>query len=151
MARHRREGFLATAKAAGLEVGEHSIAQGQSTVESGVQAMRQLLERSPRPTGVFCANDEMAIGAMRAIRQAGLRVPDDVSVVGFNDQGLAEVVDPPLTTIHVPTVDLGYHAMLKLKRVLAGEPTEEDQVFPARLVVRGTTAPPPARRKSASR
>jgi LacI family repressor for deo operon, udp, cdd, tsx, nupC, and nupG len=151
MARHRREGFLATLKEAGLSAGEETIAQGQSTIESGAQAMRALLARSPRPTAVFCANDEMAIGAMRAIREAGLNVPGDVSVVGFNDQGLAEVVDPPLTTIHVPSEALGYQAMHKLVHVLAGEATELDEVFPVRLVVRGTTAPPPARARGPGR
>jgi LacI family repressor for deo operon, udp, cdd, tsx, nupC, and nupG len=151
MARHRREGFLATLKEAGLPVGEEAIAQGQSTVDSGAQAMRTLLARTPRSTAVFCANDEMAIGAMHAVREAGLNVPGDVSIVGFNDQGLAEVVDPPLTTIHVPSEALGYQAMHKLKRVLAGEPTERDEVFPVRLVVRGTTAPPPARGRGPAR
>ena len=72
-----------------------------------------------------------------------MRVPEDVSVVGFNDQGLAEIYDPPLTTIHVPTCELGRHAMLKLQRVLAHAPVEMDHVLPTQLIVRATTGPAP--------
>jgi LacI family repressor for deo operon, udp, cdd, tsx, nupC, and nupG len=144
MARHRHEGFLKTLSGLSPDPATAPIAQGQSTVESGEAAMRELLNSPTPPTAVFAANDEMAIGAIRAIKQAGLRVPEDVSVVGFNDQGLAEIYDPALTTIHVPTCDLGHHAMIKLQRVLAHAPVEMDDVLPTQLMVRATTAPPPA-------
>lgn len=147
MARHRHEGFLNSLRKTSLDRASDPFVQGQSTVESGEAAMRILLASQTPPTAVFAANDEMAIGAIRAIKQAGLSVPEDISVVGFNDQGLAEIYDPPLTTIHVPTCELGRHAMLKLQRVLAHAPVEMDDVLPTQLVVRATTAPPPAAAK----
>jgi len=143
MAQHRREGFLRALRKAGIEAGPESCVQGDSTVASGEIAMEQLLSRPRRPTAVFAANDEMAVGGIRAAKRLGFRVPEDVSLVGFNDQGLAEIYDPPLTTISIPTRELGYRAMLKLKRVLAGERVEQDEVLPTRFILRSTTAPPP--------
>lgn len=141
MAQHRREGFLETMAAAGLK--DALCVQGDSTVASGEAAMEQLLAHQPAPTAVFAANDEMAVGAIRAAKRAGLKVPQDLSVIGFNDQGLAEIYDPPLTTISIPTRELGYRAMLKLRGLLADENIECDEILPTRLVERSTTAPPP--------
>lgn len=141
MAQHRREGFLAAMAAAGIENAADLCVQGDSTVASGEAAMEQLLAR--RPTAIFAANDEMAVGAIRAAKRAGLKVPQDLSVIGFNDQGLAEIYDPPLTTISIPTRELGYRAMLKLRGLLADENIERDEILPTELVERGTTAPPP--------
>ena len=91
---------------------------------------------------MFAANDEMAVGAIRVIKAAGLKVPQDISVVGFDDQRLAGIYDPPLTTVHLPTFDLGYNAMVKLRCILAGEEYEQDMVLNTTLVERSTTAPP---------
>ena len=142
MARHRRDGFFKAMRDARLPVSERDSVQGRSTVESGGEAMHELLSRKARPTAIFAANDEMAIGAIRVAKQVGLRVPQDISIVGFNDQGLAEIYDPPVTTIRVPTRELGFDAMMKLRRLLAGEPYEVEDVLPTYLVIRATTAPP---------
>lgn len=140
MAQHRREGFLKAMAAAGIKNAAGLCAQGDSTVASGEAAMEQLL--ALQPTAVFAANDEMAVGAIRAAKRAGLKVPQDLSVIGFNDQGLAEIYDPPLTTISIPTRELGYRAMLKLRALLADENVGRNEILPTQLVERGTTAPP---------
>jgi LacI family repressor for deo operon, udp, cdd, tsx, nupC, and nupG len=143
MAQHRREGFLSALAAAGIKDGAQLCVQGDSSTASGEAATEQLLTLARRPTAIFAANDEMAVGAIRAARRAGLRVPEDLSVVGFNDQGLAEIYDPPLTTISIPTCELGYRAMLKLKSLLAGEQVARDEILPTEFILRATTAPPP--------
>jgi LacI family repressor for deo operon, udp, cdd, tsx, nupC, and nupG len=136
---HRRDGYLAALAAAGILSGEESCVPGEFTVASGETAMDSLLARPKRPTAILCANDEIAIGAIRAIKAAGLRVPEDISVMGFDDQRIASMYDPPLSTIRVPIVDLGYNAMVKLARILAGEDYEKDLVLNTTLVQRSTT------------
>ena len=140
---HRRDGYLAALSAAGINGGEENCVPGEFTVASGETAMASLLARPKRPTAIFCANDEIAVGAIRAIKAAGLRVPEDFSVMGYDDQRIAAMYDPPLTTIHVPIVDLGYNAMVKLARILAGEAYEKDLVLNTFLVQRSTTGRPP--------
>jgi len=140
---HRRDGYLAALSAVGITGGEESCVPGEFTVASGETAMASLLTRPKRPTAIFCANDEIAVGAIRAIKTAGLRVPEDISVMGFDDQRIASMYDPPLTTIHVPIIDLGYNAMVKLARILAGQEYEKDLVLNTFLVQRSTTSRAP--------
>ena len=103
--------------------------------------MQLLLDHSPRPTAVFAANDEIAVGAIQTIKRAGLTVGKDISVIGYDDQRIASLYDPPLTTIRVPTEELGYQSMLKLNAVLKDEVIIRDVVLPTTLVVRSTTGP----------
>jgi LacI family repressor for deo operon, udp, cdd, tsx, nupC, and nupG len=142
MAVHRRAGYLAALAAAGIRKGEESCVPGEFTVEGGEAAMRILLARPKLPTAVFAANDEIAVGAIRAARAAGLHVPDDISIIGFDDQRLAAIYDPALTTVRVPAFDLGFQAMVKMRRILAQESYEHDVVLPTHIVQRATTAPP---------
>jgi LacI family repressor for deo operon, udp, cdd, tsx, nupC, and nupG len=104
--------------------------------------MEMLLARANPPTAVFASSDEMAVGAIRAIRAAGLSVPGDISVMGYEDQRLSRIYDPQISTVHVPTFDLGYQAMVKLRRILAREPDEHEVLLPTHIVVRATTAVP---------
>lgn len=140
MAIHRREGYLAALAASGLRAGEESCVPGEFTVASGESAMASLLSRPEPPTAVFAANDEMAIGAIRAIKAKGLRVPQDISVMGFDDQRIAMIYDPPLSTVRLPTFDLGYSGMVKLNCVLENEDYEMDVMLGTTLVERATTA-----------
>jgi LacI family repressor for deo operon, udp, cdd, tsx, nupC, and nupG len=142
MAVHRRQGFIAAMQAAGLKNAEENCVPGEFTPEAGQSAMEILLARPQLPTAVFAANDEIAIGAIRAIRAAGLKVPEDISVIGYDDQRLGRIYDPPLTTVHVPTFDLGYQAMVKMRRILAREDFEHDALLPTHVVKRATTAAP---------
>jgi len=138
----RREGFLAAMAAAGIHNAEENCVPGEFSPEAGQAAMETLLQRPNLPTAVFCSSDEIAVGAIRAIKAAGLRVPQDISVIGYEDQRLSRIYDPQITTVHVPTFDLGYQAMVKLRRMLAGEEYEHDVVLPTHVVIRETTAPP---------
>lgn len=142
MARHRKQGFLLALSEAGLPADTGICLQGQSTVQSGQRVLQKLLKEGERPTAIFAANDEMAVGAIRAAKNVGLRVPNDLSIIGFNDQGLAEIYDPPLSTMRVPTFELGRQSMLTLKRVFDDEEVEGvDEIFPTKLIERATTAP----------
>jgi LacI family transcriptional regulator, galactose operon repressor len=147
----RLHGVRAGMKAAGLDPGDLPVASGEAGVAGGERSMRELLEASPDTTGVVAYNDLMAIGAMRAVRAAARLVPDDVSVVGFDDVDLAAFVDPPLTTIAQSTADMGRWAVARLKEAVSrngngatpGSSTAE-VILPVRLVVRGSTARPPS-------
>jgi len=127
----------------GLSLDPRYHAEGGYTFESGIAAARQLLVLDPRPTAIFAGNDEMAAGVFRAAREAGLDIPRDLSVVGFDDSPVAAKVWPPLTTVRLPARDMGAIAARKL---LAQEPgtapdLQEVPVAPA-LVVRQSTAAP---------
>ena len=125
---------------------------GDFTEGAGHAAAGALLALDPRPTALFAANDAMAIGAMSALRDAGVRVPDDVAVVGFDDVPIARYVTPPLTTMRVSVSDFGARAADVLVQALAGDATRPrgHDVLPTTLVVRGSCGcrdrppPPPA-------
>jgi LacI family transcriptional regulator len=106
--------------------------------------MRALLDvRGNRPTGIVAGNDLIAIGAMHAIRDHGLRCPEDISVVGFNDMPFADELRPPLTTVHVPHHEMGAEAARLLLAQLDGAPAVGKTVMlPLHLVIRGSTASP---------
>jgi LacI family repressor for deo operon, udp, cdd, tsx, nupC, and nupG len=147
MAVHRLEGYQ-QAMGPGFDAG--LCIEGDFTIRSGELAMGLLLGRQDPPTAVFAGNDEMAIGAVRAVKSAGLRVPEDISIIGFDDQRIAGLYDPPLTTVHVPTAEIGYRSMLLLERVLAHSAADRDIVLPTKITVRATTAPCKTRRDRAA-
>lgn len=103
----RLRGYYEVMEEAGIEVDERLVVRGDFSAESGARAMRELLDSGVEPDAVFAASDMMAIGGMRVLRDYGLRVPDDVAVVGFDDTLMSKHSDPPLTTVHQPTVKMG--------------------------------------------
>ena len=105
-------------------------------------ALRALSGPGPRPTALLCDGDVLAAGACKAARESGLRVPDDVSVSGFDDLSLARALDPELTTVRLPAEEVGAHGMTALLALLRGEPVENSEL-PVDLVPRRSTAPPP--------
>jgi DNA-binding LacI/PurR family transcriptional regulator len=110
---------------------------------SGYRAMRQLIESDVPPTAVFAAGDQMAIGAYRALSEAGLRIPQDISVVGFDDIEAASFTTPPLTTIRQPFGDMARRAFALLLDLLDGRTPQETRVtLPAELIVRESTGRP---------
>ena len=117
------------------------MVEGAFDAASGCVAMQGLLARVPDVTAVFVASDIVAFGALRALREAGRRVPADVSVVGFDDIPLARHFDPPLTTIRLPARALGAAAGRALLERLAGRLGNERRLLPTELVVRDSTAP----------
>jgi DNA-binding LacI/PurR family transcriptional regulator len=112
------------------------VAVGDFTRESGAAAMRQLLSDDPALDAVFVASDLMAHGALRTLRSAGRRVPDDVAVVGFDDIELARYTDPPLSTVRQPIEEIGHTLARQLLRLLAGDQIDPAVVLPTELVVR---------------
>jgi DNA-binding LacI/PurR family transcriptional regulator len=128
-----------------LDPDELLVAEGDGHVEGGVRACGQLISEGG-VTAMTCYNDLTAIGALRALRSAGLRVPRDVSVVGFDDIEMASWTDPPLTTIRQPTARMGRWAVAQLTDGDSAGPAEPAVVhLEPELVVRGSTAPPPER------
>ena len=116
------------------------VIEGAFDAASGHAAMTNLLAHAKDVTAVFVASDMVAFGALRALREAGLRVPADISVVGFDDIPLARHFDPPLTTIRLPANALGAAAGRALVDRLAGRPTSERTLLPTELIVRESTA-----------
>jgi DNA-binding LacI/PurR family transcriptional regulator len=112
------------------------VALGDFTRESGAAAMRELLEDDPALDAVFIASDLMAHGALRTLREAGRRVPEDVAVIGFDDVEMARYTDPPLTTVRQPILEIGRQMARQLLRLAAGEAIEHAVVLPTELVVR---------------
>jgi len=142
--RERRQGFEDALAEAGIKLPRSLIADGNYTFESGISATQSLLDVSPRPTAIFASNDDMAAGVLLAARQRGLAVPEQLSIIGFDDQPLAARVWPPLTTVHWPMEAMGRSAALKLIADMIDEDNdvEEPSMFVSTLVKRGSVAPP---------
>jgi DNA-binding LacI/PurR family transcriptional regulator len=142
---HRRDGYRDALQTAGLHADPALEHLGYFTVEGGRAAMRRLLDLDDRPSAIFAESDEMAYGALREVRDAGLRVPDDVAVIGFDDQPLSELLD--LSTIRQPVVDQALDITTRLLALIAGDgeelPAHPAVVLPTELVVRGSTAARP--------
>jgi LacI family transcriptional regulator len=121
------------------------IAAGDFKLDGGKAAMQRLLAVPHRPTAVLAANDLTAIGALQAVKEIGLRVPADISLIGLDDVNLTVLVDPPLTTVALPRFEIGKNAMTILLDRLENPSARREtikHVFSTRLVVRDSTAPP---------
>ncbi|MCG5437959.1 LacI family DNA-binding transcriptional regulator [Micromonospora foliorum] len=131
----RLSGYRSTVADAGLP---ELVAIGDFTRESGSAAMRRLLTEHPDLDGVFAASDLMAHAALRTLREAGRRVPEDVAVVGFDDIETAAYTEPPLTTVRQPIVELGRRMTRQLLRLAAGETIEQAVMLPTELIRRAS-------------
>jgi DNA-binding LacI/PurR family transcriptional regulator len=123
------------------------VVHGDGKPEGGMTAMRMLLDLRQPPTAVFCYNDMSALGALRCIHRSGLRVPEDISLVGFDDLFIASYTQPPLTTVRQPRRQMGLLAMESLLKLMSGQDAADTIKVPAELVVRESTAPPREERK----
>src|SRR5262245_909232 len=133
----RRDGYKRALLEAGLPISSDLIVAGDFTQERGYEAMVRLLSLPQRPTAIFAASDSMAIGALRAIREAGLSVPGDIALVSFDDLPVAGFADPPLTTVHQPVLELGAKAVeLLIERIKEPDRAPLHVRLPTRLVVR---------------
>ncbi len=143
-ARRRLAGYRRALVDAGVEPREEWIAEASYDEASADFAATRLLAVEPRPTALFAANIRMAIGTLAAVHRLGLRVPEDVSVIGFEDLPLAAYLSPPLTTIRMPLVELGSHAVDTLLAEIRGGDVRSTQVgIPPELVVRASTGHAP--------
>jgi DNA-binding LacI/PurR family transcriptional regulator len=140
----------AFADAHGLRLDAELVAHSQYSLESGQAAAHRLVEAGA--TAIVCASDPLALGAVRAVRRAGLEVPRDVSVVGYDDSALMNSTDPALTTVRQPIEPMGRAAVDLLAGMISGTDVPRDELlFEPELVVRGSTAAAPAVRRAAAR
>jgi DNA-binding LacI/PurR family transcriptional regulator len=143
-AKRRRVGFELGCRELG--VSRPRIAETPYTAEGGYHALKQLLAFEPRPTGVFASNLLVSIGALHAIHESGLAIPADISLVGFDDNGIASHTWPPLTSIRMPFEEMGETAVDELRRIISGDAPRDIVVpTPPHLVNRATLGPAPWR------
>ncbi len=142
--RNRMSGYRAALESSGLPLNEELIVQlsGKADMDRGAAVAEKFLSLDERPTALFCYNDVTAIGALQALHEGGVRVPEDISIVGFDDVPISSVVCPALTTVAQPKEEMGVKAMEMLLALIEGEERENIVVQP-KLVIRESTAPPP--------
>jgi len=143
LCQYRLQGYIQALRRSGINVDSQSIIRGNFDFESGAQALDQLMSLSTPPTAIFCHNDLMAIGAMYQAKKIGLRIPQDLSIVGFDDIKISQYYDPPLTTVAQPRFQIGEQAMLLLLEQLNGNNVQSgSRLLDSELIVRGSTAAP---------
>ena len=138
---YRLQGYVQALRRCGITVDPHYIARGNFTFEAGSTALEQLLALPQPPTAVFCHSDIMALGALSYAKRRGLKIPDDLSIIGFDHISLAEFCDPPLTTVSQPRFDIGREAMLLLLNQLSGQVVDSgSRLLDCELIIRGSTS-----------
>ena len=147
--RRRTQGFCERMRSAGLVVDPELIVEGPYAESAGFSAAVRLLHMKPRPTAIFTANFGAAVGVLAAARRLGVRIPEDLSVVGFDDVLMAQFVDPPLSTVRTPLAAMGSLAVESLLDAIAGKDVSDVVVqVPPELVIRGSTGRVPALERS---
>ncbi|MGC8880090.1 MAG: substrate-binding domain-containing protein, partial [Anaerolineae bacterium] len=139
--RDRLRGYRKALKAHGIRYDPQLVTRGNGRMEGGQKGVEELLLLSQPPTAFFCYNDMTAIGVLKALREAKLRVPQDMSVIGFDDIALAAYVEPPLTTIAQAKHEMGQLAMRMLLELLSGEKEVHNIVLQGKLIVRASCCP----------
>lgn len=142
VSRHRHQAFQEAVEKRGLTYDDSLVAEGSFSIEGGKRAALEIVSGG-EPTAILASNDLMALGASRALLDAGHRIPQDISVVGFDDLPLAEVAPVPLTTVRVPTYDIGREGAILLRRALAGEDPDDVHLV-GEIVERRSVAAPRA-------
>jgi LacI family transcriptional regulator len=136
----RRTAFLRCLSQHGVKESDQMLEEADHTVDGGLAAMTRMLESKCPPTALLASNDLTAIGMMRAVRRAGLAVPRDISIVGFDDIRLAEFTEPPLTTVRLSRQELARHAFEALLSDLSDQPhPRRDYTIETHLVIREST------------
>lgn len=135
--RDRLRGYKQAMSQYGLEIDSLLVQEGDFSYESGFNLMRKFLSLENPPTAIFVANDEMAIGAIKAVKSRGLRVPEDFSIIGFDNIKYSSIIEPSLTTISQPTFDMGNKAMELLLNLINGSSLEKEQyMLSDQLIIR---------------
>jgi DNA-binding LacI/PurR family transcriptional regulator len=153
VASRRLTGYRQGLKLGGIQLADERIVVGPATFDGGVATFRRIWEDELRPTAVLAMSDVMAIGVIWAAREVGLRVPEDLSIVGFDDLDVAPHSNPPLTTIHQPIREKGEESAKLLLRMIANPDLErpEHKVLETRLIIRASTGLAPAKAQAAAR
>ncbi|HMA60148.1 MAG TPA: LacI family DNA-binding transcriptional regulator [Halanaerobiales bacterium] len=137
----RVKGYKKALENNNIEFNSDLVFEGDFKIDSGIEAMKEILKLKTRPTAVFVSSDEMAVGAIKTIKKAGLKVPDDISIIGFDNNIIARVSDPELTTVGQPESEIGETAMQMLHKLIQGEDVKEINVYlPCKLIKRESTA-----------
>lgn len=140
--RMRERGFSIALREAGIPLRSERLRRAAGTIAGGMEAMRAILALRSRPTAVFCANDLVALGALKACATDNVAVPGDISIAGCDDIEMARLVTPELTSISIPARELGARAARLLLRRIDGADIKTTRPLPVRLIVRGSTARP---------
>jgi alanine racemase len=153
VATRRLSGYRQGLELGGIQLADERIVVGPATFDGGVAAFRRVWEDELRPTAVLAMSDVMAIGVIWAGREIGLRVPEDLSIVGFDDLEVAPHSNPPLTTVRQPIRQKGEESAKLLLRMIANPDLErpEHKVLETRLIIRASTGPAPAKPPTAGR
>lgn len=136
---NRYEGYIKAIEQSGIVYDHKLIVEGSFSSKDGYNAMSRLLNIKNPPTAVFFANDDMAVGGISCIVSNGLKVPEDISVVGFDDIPIASIFIPSLTTIKQPIFEMGKSAVTNLIKKIKGKTVEKHKVFETELVIRNST------------
>ncbi len=126
---YRIQGYKQALRDNNLKIREELIVEGNFKLKSGIKAMEEILKKDDSITAVFAASDEMGVGAIKAIKKSGLKVPEDISVVGFDNNIISLASDPELTTISQPEEELGWRSMEMLYKVMTGGVLEQKKIY----------------------
>jgi len=141
-ARSRLAAFSRTLQECGIPVNQSWIVEGDHTMEGGMAAAERILQQKDLPTAIMCSNDMLAIGVLHSLSRSGVRVPDDISLIGFDDIRMAEMMIPPLTSVQMSRVDLARAAVGALHAHIEGSSPKRKYKVDTRLVVRESTGFP---------
>ncbi|MDK2806425.1 MAG: LacI family transcriptional regulator, purine nucleotide synthesis repressor [Thermoanaerobacterium sp.] len=137
----RKDGFLKALIESKILINNDYIVSGEYDIESGYSAMNKLLKLKKKPTAVFCSNDDMAVGAIKAIYEKGLKVPDDISVIGFDDSEFCRYIIPALTTVRKPIKEVSQKGAEKLMNMLENNENDGEKIYiPTKLKIRDSVA-----------
>lgn len=137
----RKDGYLQALIERKVTIKEEYMISGNYDTESGYSGMKKLLELPKVPTAVFCSNDDMAVGAMKAVLESGLRIPEDISFVGFDNSEFCKYVNPALTTVKKPIREVSITGSEKLLKILDKEETKGEKIYiPTELIIRESVA-----------
>jgi len=138
---NRKDGYLQALIENKIEIKQEYMVGGNYDIESGYQGMRKLLSLPDVPTAVFCSNDNMAVGAMKAIHESGLKVPEDISIIGFDNSEFCKYVTPALTTVKKPIKEMSTEGAGKLMDMLEGREVKGERIYiSTELVIRESVA-----------
>lgn len=142
-AKSRSTAFAAALSECGIKARQEWQVEGDHTFEGGIRGMEQILADSDRPSAIMCSNDMTALGVLHKAHRVGLRVPDDLSIIGFDDIQMAQVMIPPLTSIHMSRIELAKAAVKALKAHIGNDNPQREYRIDTHLVVRESTSFPP--------
>lgn len=136
---YRKKGYIKALKDNNIELNEEYIISGKYNLKSGYENMKKLINLENRPTAVFCSNDDIAVGAMKAVFELGLNVPSDISIIGFDDSNFCNYVTPPLTSVRKDSLTMSEYGGVNLLNMIKNKDVIKDKVYiESKLVVRGS-------------